>query len=288
MKRIKLIAFLMAIVCTAFTSEAKIKNARKETYSVSGNCGMCKKTIENSINKKNKVQGVWDADTKKLTVTYDANKTNKNDLLKKIAEVGYDNEEFLTTESAYNKLPGCCQYERKQMGKTVATETKEKEIPVLQTTTPVINTSSTQSQISDLLALYFQIKDALVKDNKALAIAKAKEFFNAMDKVDTKRMNEEERVFYTDASAKLSKDAEILSNANSIAEMRKTLNSFSMNMLAVIKQFKANSEPIYYDHCPMYDNGKGANWLSKEQGIKNPYYGSAMLTCGSVEETIKK
>jgi len=36
----------------------------------------------------------------------------------------------------------------------------------------------------------------------------------------------------------------------------------------------------------MYNNGKGANWLSKEEAVKNPYYGSQMLTCGSVQETI--
>ena len=28
------------------------------------------------------------------------------------------------------------------------------------------------------------------------------------------------------------------------------------------------------------NNGKGANWLSKENAVKNPYYGSKMLTCG--------
>jgi hypothetical protein len=37
----------------------------------------------------------------------------------------------------------------------------------------------------------------------------------------------------------------------------------------------------------MYNNGKGANWLSKEILIKNPYYGSQMLSCGKTVETIK-
>ncbi|HNK84737.1 MAG TPA: mercury transporter, partial [Flavobacteriales bacterium] len=44
--------------------------------------------------------------------------------------------------------------------------------------------------------------------------------------------------------------------------------------------------PIYLDHCPMYNGG--ADWLSREKAIKNPYYGSSMLTCGSVKETIGK
>jgi hypothetical protein len=37
----------------------------------------------------------------------------------------------------------------------------------------------------------------------------------------------------------------------------------------------------------MYNDGKGANWLSKESAIKNPYYGSQMLSCGKTVETIK-
>ena len=45
--------------------------------------------------------------------------------------------------------------------------------------------------------------------------------------------------------------------------------------------------PVYFQHCPMYNDGKGANWLSKENAVKNPYYGSMMLTCGKTVETIK-
>jgi hypothetical protein len=36
-------------------------------------------------------------------------------------------------------------------------------------------------------------------------------------------------------------------------------------------------------YCPM----KKSNWLSNEKTVKNPYYGSAMLTCGEVTGTIK-
>ncbi|OOG69490.1 hypothetical protein B0E43_21085 [Algoriphagus sp. A40] len=43
---------------------------------------------------------------------------------------------------------------------------------------------------------------------------------------------------------------------------------------------------IYYQKCLMYNSGKGANWLSKESSIKNPYYGSIMMTFGSTVEKI--
>ena len=57
-------------------------------------------------------------------------------------------------------------------------------------------------------------------------------------------------------------------------------------MYALIKVSKI-SEPVYYNNCPMFNDGKGANWLSKESAVKNPYYGSQMMTCGKTVETIK-
>ncbi|PUZ24953.1 hypothetical protein DCC81_11590 [Chitinophaga parva] len=35
--------------------------------------------------------------------------------------------------------------------------------------------------------------------------------------------------------------------------------------------------PVYYQHCPMYNSGKGVNWLTKENTIKNLYYSSQMI-----------
>jgi len=57
-------------------------------------------------------------------------------------------------------------------------------------------------------------------------------------------------------------------------------------MYDLIKTTKPET-PVYYQHCPMANGGKGANWLSKENAVKNPYYGSQMLTCGKTVETIK-
>jgi hypothetical protein len=34
----------------------------------------------------------------------------------------------------------------------------------------------------------------------------------------------------------------------------------------------------------MADEGKGAIWISELKDIKNPYFGSEMLTCGSVRK----
>ena len=84
----------------------------------------------------------------------------------------------------------------------------------------------------------------------------------------------------------LKEDAEHINNTKDIAHQRDHFMSLSTNMYALIKVAKP-TETVYYQFCPMADNGNGANWLSKENVVKNPYYGSKMLTCGSVQETIK-
>jgi hypothetical protein len=55
-------------------------------------------------------------------------------------------------------------------------------------------------------------------------------------------------------------------------------------MTVLAKAVKLSSEPVYQVYCPM----KKANWLSSSKEIKNPYFGSAMLTCGKVVETINQ
>ena len=81
-------------------------------------------------------------------------------------------------------------------------------------------------------------------------------------------------------------DAEHIAKTKDITRQRDHFMRLSKNMYELIKVSKQET-PVYYQHCPMANKGKGANWLSKENVIKNPYYGSQMLTCGSTVETIK-
>lgn len=97
----------------ATASFAQIKNEKVETAKVNGNCGMCKRTIEKAGNLKNEAQVIWDADNQRATITYDSGKTTIDTVLKRIAQVGYDNEKYLAPDEVYSNLHDCCQYERK-------------------------------------------------------------------------------------------------------------------------------------------------------------------------------
>ena len=102
------IAFLFV-----FSNFSFAQTAKKETIKVWGNCGMCKKTIETAATKAGASSAKWDTETKMLSVSYSAKKTNAQKIQEAIAAVGYDTRDLTAPDDVYNKLHGCCQYDRK-------------------------------------------------------------------------------------------------------------------------------------------------------------------------------
>ena len=110
----KSIAPIAALLMGNITlGHAQIMNAKTDTVHIYGNCGMCETTIEKAALKKDVAQADWDRTTKMAVITYDAKKTNLDEVLKRIADAGYDNDAYRAPDAAYNKLHMCCQYERK-------------------------------------------------------------------------------------------------------------------------------------------------------------------------------
>lgn len=109
MKTLKIFSLATLFTVVSMTAVAQTKT---ETFKVSGNCGMCKSKIEKAAKEAGAKDASWDADTKDLTVTYKSSSTNTAKIQQKIAEVGYDNAGFKATAESYNKLHGCCKYER--------------------------------------------------------------------------------------------------------------------------------------------------------------------------------
>ena len=82
---------------------------------VFGNCAMCEARIEKASKKiAGVIDASWDVDTKMLNVNFDASKTNKTAIEKKMALVGHDTKNHMAEASTYNDLPACCQYKRAQ------------------------------------------------------------------------------------------------------------------------------------------------------------------------------
>ncbi len=83
------------------------------TFGVRGNCGMCKNTIEKSVNSIDGVKSAeWNKLRKQVKVSFDGSQTNLDAIHSAIAGSGYDTDKKTASEEIYNSLPGCCQYDR--------------------------------------------------------------------------------------------------------------------------------------------------------------------------------
>jgi len=83
------------------------------TFTVYGNCGMCKHRIEGALAKVDGIHSAeWSPETKLINLSYDTGMISLDDIKKKIAEVGHDTDAYRAQDSVYVNLPGCCQYER--------------------------------------------------------------------------------------------------------------------------------------------------------------------------------
>ncbi len=132
------------------------------------------------------------------------------------------------------------------------------------------------ANISKLYNQYIAIKNALAADNADQTSKAALDFIKIAGTVDAKLLSEGN-------INTLRKDATAISEARTIQKQREYFYNLSDNMIAVAKKFKLSDKSVYVQYCPMAEG----NWLSNENKIVNPYYGSKMLSCGSVKSEIK-
>lgn len=144
-----------------------------------------------------------------------------------------------------------------------------------------INNSNSTSGIIDA---YLAVKDALVADNQATTAAKSSDLVAALESFDiaTAKANDPEEL------ERLQEDALRISKSLSsgdIAAQRENFQMLSGTMKDLLK-IAGTDRTLYHQYCPMYKNNTGGMWLSASEEIKNPLFGSSMLTCGRVEETL--
>ena len=75
----------------------------------------------------------------------------------------------------------------------------------------------------------------------------------------------------------------------SIVDQRKAFLKVSEAVIALLDRSPPSpnvAQELYVAHCPMAFDDAGASWLQKTRPIANPYYATAMKSCGTVERTI--
>lgn len=135
------------------------------------------------------------------------------------------------------------------------------------TATP--ETKATNEALNTVLIGYFDVKNALVKDDAEKAKAAAASLASVTGSY----------------AENLNETLTTISATNDIEAQRVAFETLSMNLYDLAKEGGAGLT-IYKQYCPMAFDNKGAFWLSDNKEVLNPFFGASMLRCGSVKETI--
>jgi len=138
------------------------------------------------------------------------------------------------------------------------------------------------TKFSELLKVYLNLKDALVVSDQEKTQTLAKRAVGMASNISGLQMDDMGKSHIS----QLEKQLNELATKTSLEGQREVFVPLSENMIQIGQQMQGLDSKLYVQHCPMANNDKGANWLSLEEEIRNPYYGDAMLTCGSVVGTI--
>jgi hypothetical protein len=146
--------------------------------------------------------------------------------------------------------------------------------------------ASTQKngETSSIIDAYIQIKNALVAESKDDAAKGATNLLTAFTEFDMTKLTGDTHKEYMEIleSAKEHTEHIVKSPIDHQREHFEGLTSDVNDLIALL----GTNKTLYKDFCPMANNNKGAFWFSEVKEIKNPYFGSKMMKCGSIKEQI--
>ena len=144
-----------------------------------------------------------------------------------------------------------------------------------------------RAQLSVVVDRYVDIQSALAQDNVDAAAKAAGKGVEALADVDMELLSGQSHMHWMTARDELAPLLKKLAAQSDLEEARKDFSLLSEALAPVVREFHPADSKLYWFHCPMAFDNRGANWLQKDDDTRNPYFGSAMLKCGDVREVIK-
>jgi Cu(I)/Ag(I) efflux system membrane fusion protein len=165
-----------------------------------------------------------------------------------------------------------------------AADVKQQPLSVSQNT-DVFNQSFTH-----LLNAYNDLKNTLVASDAPKASAAAQVLRTAADSLKVNEIKGDSTGSIKETAASFSStiagSAQALAAEKDIKGQRKEFEQIADAMWNLTRTVRYTGQKLYWQFCPMAFDNKGAYWISYEREIKNPYFGSEMLNCGSVEDSL--
>lgn len=146
---------------------------------------------------------------------------------------------------------------------------------------------SFRMQLQGVVDEYLSVKDALVAANTAGAKESASAMLEKLKQVDMGLLEGKAHQYWMSQVKALNSHGDQLQKSPDIEAQRLQFSYFSNALVQTLQAFGA-ADTLYLQHCPMAFDNAGADWVSNEKAIRNPYFGDKMLTCGAVKEVFPR
>jgi len=157
-----------------------------------------------------------------------------------------------------------------------------REEPVNDMIKPLEVAQEFRSQLYSLTETYIKLKDALVATDAHAASEEARDFQEQLNQLRESELERQTQSYWANQKAVLDKYANTIVTSGEIDAQRESFQMLSDHLIQTVQSMGVSGGDLYIQHCPMADDYKGADWISMEAEIRNPYFGDEMLTCGSV------
>ena len=152
------------------------------------------------------------------------------------------------------------------------------------------NTGPFNQSYNELLNAYYALADALVNSDTAKANSSSLSLGAAAGQLkidditgDTSGTIKETVRYYMET---LKTSSNSLLAGGDIEAKRKEFEVITDGIWSLTRIVRYDGQKIYYQYCPMAFDNKGAYWLSNKPEIFNPYFGSKMLNCGEIADSL--
>lgn len=139
-----------------------------------------------------------------------------------------------------------------------------------------------------LFQVYFDLKNALAADDPDMARDHGQKLSEQLETTGKHSLDGEHHMFWMDQYEDMEESLENFVTAAGMEEMREHFEPMSEAFIKTARTLGAIGQTWYVAYCPMVDGDRGAYWLSEFEQISNPYFGSMMLRCGEVRQTLRE
>ncbi len=158
--------------------------------------------------------------------------------------------------------------------------------PIFEDTSAITVSSQTGRGLRRVLQGYLSLKDALVSSDLESAVRETVVLKSRVAKLSTDDFEPESQDDWRAYQQRLTQLLDDMDKASELSSFRSDFAQLSEVWIQWMRRTGPLETELYVQLCPMAEHNQGAQWLSSEPEIANPYFGDAMLRCGEVVETL--